>query len=338
MLLIIKLGYAQSWSVQTQTNGIQPSYRTSVHFISQNEGWIVGYTGTDAILHTTNGGVNWDPQPLPSTYTYSNNVKSVFFISPTVGWAVGNGQTIMKTTNGGGSWTLQPSPSPCGWNKVFFYNSMLGWIGGNDVGTLHGFLRTTNGGATWIPVTSYTAGVGFPINTFPSAVDIQFISTTKGWLVNTSGSILTSNDGGINWALQFNNQSGTYPKITTISFISANEGWAAGINGVLMKTVDGGNTWTNLNSGTGTTYTATISKIKFLDSNTGWFAGGSSFIYSTTDGGLTWNANSGLNNNINDIFMFSPTKGWAVGGNIYTLTSLINIEEHSKNKPSAIAA
>ena len=83
-LLIIKLGYAQTWSVQTQTNGIQPAYRTSVHFISQNEGWIVGNTGPDAILHTTNGGINWDPQPKPTTFTFSNGVNSIFFTSPSI--------------------------------------------------------------------------------------------------------------------------------------------------------------------------------------------------------------------------------------------------------------
>ena len=329
LLLIIKLGYAQTWSVQTQTNGIQPAYRTSVHFISQNEGWIVGYTGADAILHTTNGGVNWDPQPLPSTYTYSNSVKSVFFTSPTLGWAVGNGNTIIKTTNGGASWTLQPSASPCSWNKVFFYNSMVGWIGGNSSGTLHGFLRTTNGGATWIPVTSFTAGVGFPTGSSPSAVDINFISSTKGWLVNQSGSILTSNDGGVNWTLQYDNHTGIYPKMQTIWFISSNEGWAAG-SGTIMKTIDGGNTWTTLVSGTGSTYP----KIQFLDSNTGYLAGdaaGGARISSTNDGGITWSANLGINWGVNDLFMFSPTKGWAVGGDIHTLTSIISVAEHSKN-------
>ena len=43
--------------------------------------------------------------PLPQ----GNDLKSVKFISSSVGWAVGVAGTIIRTTNGGTNWTLQSS-------------------------------------------------------------------------------------------------------------------------------------------------------------------------------------------------------------------------------------
>ena len=43
--------------------------------------------------------------PLPQ----GNTLRSVKFISPLVGWAVGENGTILRTTNGGTAWTEQSS-------------------------------------------------------------------------------------------------------------------------------------------------------------------------------------------------------------------------------------
>ena len=66
----------------------------SVYFLNDNTGWAVGGMGT--ILHTTDGGTNWNSQ-LSGTSSF---LYSVHFTDNNTGWAVG-GHTILKTINGG---------------------------------------------------------------------------------------------------------------------------------------------------------------------------------------------------------------------------------------------
>ncbi len=44
-----------------------------VNFIDQNEGWAVGVNGT--IIHTTDGGGNWDFQNNPKPFNLETNIK-----------------------------------------------------------------------------------------------------------------------------------------------------------------------------------------------------------------------------------------------------------------------
>ena len=74
-----------------------------------------------------------------------NTLNCVSFITPVVGWAVGNDGTILKTTNGGTSWTSQSIETSVPLYSVSFTDSDNGTVVG-DVGTI---LRTTDGGTTW---------------------------------------------------------------------------------------------------------------------------------------------------------------------------------------------
>jgi len=60
-LLLCSEAEAQ-WS--SQTSGTANNLR-GVHFISDNVGWAVGFSGT--ILHTTDGGTNWTAQTSNTT-------------------------------------------------------------------------------------------------------------------------------------------------------------------------------------------------------------------------------------------------------------------------------
>jgi photosystem II stability/assembly factor-like uncharacterized protein len=91
----------------------------------------------------TNAQTGWYWQsPLPQ----GNHLVGVRFISPTVGWAVGEYGTILKTTNGGASWTLQTRETRGSLFGIYFADENTGTAVGYDWWTCDGIiLRTTNG-------------------------------------------------------------------------------------------------------------------------------------------------------------------------------------------------
>jgi len=59
-------------------------------YFSGTRGWIVGANGT--LLQSTDGGQTWEPQ-VSST---KNNLMCLFFLSPHLGWAGGDKQTLLR--------------------------------------------------------------------------------------------------------------------------------------------------------------------------------------------------------------------------------------------------
>ncbi len=167
----------QSWSPQTSPITVN---LWGVHFISTSEGYIVG---ENTILKTTNGGGNW----VMTTVPYP--LKSVFFTSPTNGYAVGNnyinpsapGEGVVYTTNdAGASWSPQIWPE--GLNDVHFQTIDEGWV----VGTNGSVYKTNNGGLIWQTEIS---------NLISNIRGVSFVSPTKGWAVSMGGGIISTTNG-----------------------------------------------------------------------------------------------------------------------------------------------
>jgi len=61
----------------------------------------IGYVGTSAhgVYKSTDGGLTWTEQVIPTSP--ANDVESLSFLTPQLGWAVGWGGVILHTTNGG---------------------------------------------------------------------------------------------------------------------------------------------------------------------------------------------------------------------------------------------
>ncbi len=66
----------------------------SLYFITDTKGWIAGSN----IKYTSNGGINWQIQPVQGNLA---NLNSIYFINENNGWAVGFLGTILKTGTGG---------------------------------------------------------------------------------------------------------------------------------------------------------------------------------------------------------------------------------------------
>jgi photosystem II stability/assembly factor-like uncharacterized protein len=109
-----------------------------IHFVDENNGWVVGEFGT--IAHTTNGGETWNLQ-------YSGtgvNLRSVYFHTPEIGWVVGKDEKRLRTINGGNNWTHDHTGYTYEYLYIYFFNDNIGWIIGTD-GVI---LFTDNGGVT----------------------------------------------------------------------------------------------------------------------------------------------------------------------------------------------
>ena len=240
------------------------------YFISSQEGWVVGQKGL--ILHTTNGGYDWETQ-------YSDPdemLSSIFFIDDTEGWTVG-WNNIYHTTNAGVSWEKQVKPNwPGDLYDVFFINHDTGWI----VGAYKIIFKTTDGGENWYRIMSsldeerwfYSVDFG----------DELHGCTVGGRLNGEEGIIMTTEDGGENWTEVTPPGAKTLRKV---SFINSNTVWACGNNGELYKSEDAGATWTSHQLATTERYV----DIHFFDELKGALLM-SHEIRLTQDGGETWDS------------------------------------------------
>jgi photosystem II stability/assembly factor-like uncharacterized protein len=116
-----------------------------VHFVDGQNGWVVGGDDRDmdaVVLHTTNAGVNWSEQTVPSA---TRLLRAVEFVDAQNGWACGRSGTIIHTSDGGQTWELQSCPVDTTLFDIDFADTLSGMIAGNSV-----VLRTFDGGANWL--------------------------------------------------------------------------------------------------------------------------------------------------------------------------------------------
>jgi photosystem II stability/assembly factor-like uncharacterized protein len=150
----------------------------SIHFIDANTGTAVGNSGT--IIRTTNGGSNWNTQPI-GTINVLYNVK---FTDANNGTVVGDFGTILKTTNGGINWIFKSSGTNNDLNGVFFTDANTATI----VGVGGTILRTTTGGqfveitqtSTVIPE-KFNLSQNYP-NPFNPVTNIKFDITKSSYV------------------------------------------------------------------------------------------------------------------------------------------------------------
>jgi len=284
----------------------------SIFFIDANTGWAAGY-GSDywgpAIINTTDGGENWNPQPCRGTYDWID-LKSVFFIDSNTGWAVGqndnNDGIVLKTTNGGTNWIHQAVIDSNSLWDVYFVDSNMGWIVGgkriyiNDFGDQ--ILKTTDGGQNWRIQESGIDALLY---------EVHFVNADMGWAVGMRGTIINTIDGGATWSIQ---ESGG-PDVYSVDFIDFNNGWTVNRSGAILKTADGGGSWTYKYPDLPRS-DQYFKSVHFADALNGWAVGNYGIIVHTTDGGENWISEvsgTGDGMSFNSVFFIDSNTGWSVG-------------------------
>lgn len=266
----------------------------SIQFIDSNTGVQLG---GNVLAKTTDGGRTWTEHfSIPKPVGQDVPPQSLFFISPEVGWVVG--EYIYHTTDGGRSW-ISLSKTPVGDHQrqrvmriAPSYADYMPTIWFSDVGNglmarLDGEVYATNdGGKTWKMAWRVDKKI----------TDMFFIDNQTGWIVGDGGFMARTTDGGITWLALSTN---TKADLTSILFLNSQMGWAAGSDSTILHTKDAGATWqrASITELRGSTPLASIS---FTDSLHGYAVGGnadpmlpsllapSNVVLSTTDGGETW--------------------------------------------------
>ena len=236
----------------------------------------------------------------PVNYGEDLTLESVYFVTPTVGWASGQAGTIIKTVDGGAHWTPQLGGTPQNEARSIgdlrFVDQRHGFaVQSTGIGD-HALLRTTDG-------RSWKASGTVPQH----RGDYVFTSPTVGF-ASTNNEIRRTRDAGRSWqkvmdcatSVSVNGLTRNTPcSIESLSFPTPQIGYGAGtapggIKGVFIaKTTDGGNTWAiwrvldeeSVHQGFTT----------FTDPNTGFLCTYSGQFFSTSDGGKSWDGVAGAN-------------------------------------------
>ena len=202
-------------------------YLEEIFFIDSENGWIAGgdipgfiQNPKRYVLHTSDGGMNWETQYYSSGIS-DFRFMGIHFSDADTGWVVGEAGTIFHTSNGGIDWIEQTSNTNVHLWAVSFINNMTGWISGLD-GTI---LFTNDGGLNW---DFQDSGVT------ESFTDIQFLDDMHGWAVGGALDLalaIYTEDGGENW---YQEETNTTDPFYGMHFVDFETGWAVGYNGTIV--------------------------------------------------------------------------------------------------------
>ncbi|NOS85992.1 MAG: T9SS type A sorting domain-containing protein [Ignavibacteria bacterium] len=322
--------YGNNWNQNTANELF--SQVNSASITPANTFWCTADSGF--ILRSTNDGSNWNV--AYREYLTKENLKSVYFIDQSTGFAAGTHGILLKTTNSGVNWGYQNFGAGKSLNTIKFVNSITGFIGGSQ-GYLGVVLKTTDSGNNWQQVYLDSSQI----------YSIHFINPNTGWCAGNFGAIIKTTNAGNSWVKTVITTTPpmSYIYVNDIFYINENTGFIGG-NG-MFKTINGGLNWYRvsiftimslqfvgntgfaLSSTSGNfmkstnlgenwiTYAVEGSNRKdlfFINSETGWL-NTSNIIRKTTNGGLNWLAQNTNSNSIpaNSIFFIDENHGWVVG-------------------------
>lgn len=198
-LAIIAIIIAQNLSISQQYWVRQPSpvnYQLSKCFFTDSlYGWAAGDSG--AMIHTTNGGLNWEQQNSGITLSY---FEDLFFLNRRLGWALSNdfyftGTIMVRTIDGGLTWTnSRYNDTTLILKSVFYTDSLNGYMG--DLGGR--IIKTTDGGFTWSHCHIDSA------ECFSFSIQkINFVNSLTGYIcgghIDIVGMVMKTTNAGANW-------------------------------------------------------------------------------------------------------------------------------------------
>lgn len=262
----------------------------------------------------------------PVNYGEDLELKSVFFVTPDVGWAAGRAGTIIKTVDGGARWTAQLGGDPK--NAASDIKEL------QFVDQRHGFAVQTTGTGDHLLLRTVDGERWQASGTVPQyRGDYVFTSPTLGFASVDDG-ILRTQDAGRSWAkvmdcaLKLNVGGLTRNvrcSVKRMHFPTAAVGYGLAASpetpGVFIaRTADGGATWTIWN--VLPDESASQGKVFFTGEQTGFICTYLGRLFSTADGGQSWQGVAGSNcGDTRGIRFADPETGWMAGTRKWAYTT-----------------
>jgi photosystem II stability/assembly factor-like uncharacterized protein len=250
------------------------------------------------MLYSSDTGLNWtqsfvspgqQPGYLSSASPYFADAQTGYF-----GYGAG---FVIKTTDAGASWFQISSGTGETLNDVArFANGNLIAVGDN------GTLLTSDGLSQWIIHERFSQS---------NLKAVQVIGIDEAVLVDETGQVYKSNDGGTNWSATPGKPS-SMSSAEDIHFATSLDGWVIGQSfntGALYHTTDGGTTWTPI-----TEFLGSYRSVDVEGSNI-WAANVGEVYYRSTDNGTTWIQGElpWSPVQVGDMDFFDESIGYAVG-------------------------
>lgn len=111
-------------------------------FLSEVRAVMVGGLGT--LLVSEDRGVTWEEAKIHGR-TQKRKLNTLYFLDERLGWAAGDGGSLLRTENSGKDWTFLPTDTVEDISKLIFFDANRGIAVGAG-GTVY---RTMNGGKDW---------------------------------------------------------------------------------------------------------------------------------------------------------------------------------------------
>lgn len=220
--------------------------------------FIIGNAGV--LVHTNDGGANWNLATIPTT----ENLRDIFFLSSTIGFICADNAAILKTVDGGMTWiNMNPTlPGISTVANIHFLTESRGFIAGFNY-----FRETSDGGVTWTDVIGFENLAG----TLYQIQDIFFLNDSVGYISGDQALLFKTTDGGTTWVdmeVIIPGITFTIESIFSVNFLDAHPaiGFACGYHGLLIRTFDGGVNWELMSSdiaGTNTDFGSNFHDLEF---------------------------------------------------------------------------
>lgn len=136
---------------------------------------------------------------------------------------------------------------------------------------------------------------------------VSMASSETAFAVGTSGTLLSTQDGGQNWTQL---SSGTSTTLRDVHAFDSNSLAICGSEGLFIKSTDGAKNWETVDTGT----TERLRRLYFVNNSIGWMVGSGGLIFKTDDGGQSWNRQvSGTTFSLYGVYFINEQTGWVVG-------------------------
>ena len=308
LLFILTFFAAQTFEAQTGWSALKSSATgdlVAVYFTSSDRGFIAGDNGY--IAQTNDGGKTWSKQVINT----EEDINEIYFRNDKNGYVVA-GKKLFLTDDGGRSWREIRIYNPKDFKNTtpeflsvrfadkkrgLIIGSLIKKVGDEDEIVDSLVMRTDDGGETWNRII------------VPSKLELfhlDFVNSSRGWIVGDGGLILTTQDGGLSWYTQ---NSRTKKPLYNVDFRDSQEGYAVGKTGTILRTENGGEVWETVK----TNFPNTFMRVDFADDKNGWIVGYGGTVLRSSDKGKTWiKQETNTKEHLYGLFM-SKKFGWAVG-------------------------